>query len=198
MGQQVIRSLILFAALLFAGVASAAHPYDSACRVSIEHGARQVGGSGVLIAVEGERGLVLTVKHVALRAGNPAKCNWAGQVCLGQVLAVHPNADVALLVVTKPKNVRPVPIARPSKETGPFVLVGFPGYDRKTMRYQVGDFAGLSEKTLTVTCRPEKGMSGGPTFDRYGRVVGTVSAYSKFKQYGYVGSGDALVELVGQ
>lgn len=192
----MIRIAAFFLALLVACPAFARYPYDSACIVSVEHGRRDIGGSGVLIAADKERGLVLTVKHVALRAGNPAVCNWAGQKCKGEVLAVHPTADLGLIIVTCPENVRPVPVALPSKDTGPFVLVGFPGYDRQTARYQVGKFVAVDEDTLTVDCAPEKGMSGGPTFDRYGRVTGAVSAYSIRSGFGYVGSGQALTELI--
>ena len=182
-------------ALSLSGTAEAVYPYDSACRVTVhKNGRRDVGGSGVLIAVRGNQALVLTVKHVALAVGKPVTCNWGGQIMRGRVLAVHSTADVALLTVTAPRGVRPVPVAMPCNSSGPFILAGFPGYDRDTLRYQQGAFAGLDEDTLTVTCRPEKGMSGGPAFDRYGRVVGTVSAYGA--RYGYCGSGPAMMDLI--
>jgi hypothetical protein len=195
MGQ--IARCVAWCWLLALGVAPAraAYPYDSACQVAVQKSPRRVvGGSGVLIGVSGEKALVLTVRHVALRAGLPVTCEWAGSVSHGKVLAVSPDSDVALLVVDRPPGVQPVPVAMPSAASGPFVLVGFPGYDRDTMRWQRGEFVAVEYDQLVVTCRPEKGMSGGPAFDRYGRVVGTVSAFGP--RYGFCGSGAAMFDLL--
>lgn len=190
---------VLLLLLCLASPAFGAHPYDATCQVVVQRTAqRVVGGSGVLIAVNETQALVLTVKHVALSKGRQAKCTWAGQTTVGTVLAVAPDADVALLLVARPVGVAPVAIAMPTADTGPFVLVGFPGYDRETMRWQRGEFVAVDHNHLTVTCRPEKGMSGGPAFDRYGRVVGTVSAYSLTAELGYCGSGPAMFRLIGE
>lgn len=191
-----LASLLLL--LAFAVPAVADHPYDSACLVTVNLGVARGnnGGSGTLIAENGKQGLVLTVKHVAERKGLKAACRWGDVTVKGSVLDVHPTADVALLLVELPKGVRPVPVALPTKDTGPFVLAGYPGYDRNTLRFQVGDFKSIDSDTLTVTCRPEPGMSGGPAYDRYGRVVGTVSAYSRID--GLCGSGTAMMELINK
>lgn len=154
------------------------------------------GGSGTLIATADEYGLVLCVKHVCVVAGRPATCQWGPQKTTGYVLAVHPDADVALILVKRPVGIKPVPVTLPKAENGPFYMVGYPGYDREHLRYQKGDFIDLDEDTLTVTCRPEPGMSGGATFDSKGRVVGTVSAYGP--RVGYAGSGSDMINLVLQ
>lgn len=192
-------ALWLILSVLLFGSAFAAHPYDATCRVVVDRTAKRVvGGSGVLIAVNDTQALVLTVKHVALYQGRKATCTWGEQEMTGVVLAVAPDADVALLLVARPVGVRPVPLAMPTADTGPFVLVGYPGHDRDTMRWQRGEYVELDHNHLTVTCRPEKGMSGGPVFDKYGRVVGTVSAMSKPKQpvRGFCGSGQAMFNLI--
>jgi len=194
-----MKSLASLLLLLACAVspALADHPYDSACLVTVNLGLQgNNGGSGTLIAANEKHGLVLTVKHVAERKGLRAACRWGDVTVKGTVLDVHPTADVALLLVDVPKGVRPVPVAQPTKETGPFVLAGYPGYDRNTLRFQVGDFKSIDADTLTVTCRPEPGMSGGPAYDRYGRVVGTVSAYSRID--GLCGSGTAMQELINK
>lgn len=173
------------------------YPLTSACRVSVEVGKRGTyGGSGTLIATNGQKALVLTVKHVAIQKGNAAKCQWGDQTVSGVVLNVAPGADVALLLVDAPKGISPVPVALPAENADPIYLAGFPGYDRTHLRYQTGDFVELNSDTLTVTCRPEKGMSGGPAFDRYGRVVGTVSAYGT--RYGFCGSGTEMLQFIQQ
>lgn len=178
------------------------YPFTSSCRVLVSP--RKAfrgyanGGSGTLIAVNPatNKALVLTVKHVAERVNAPAKCQWGDEIVEGHVLATHPKADLALLLVDAPKTVQPVTVAFPSDGNDPFYLCGFPGYDRETLRYQAGNFIAVDYNRLTVDCRPEEGMSGGPAFDQSGRVVGAVSAYALFEQEGYCGSGKALFELL--
>jgi hypothetical protein len=190
-----MRTILLL--LCLATPAFAAHPYDAACKVVVQRTARRVvGGSGVLIAVNDTQALVLTVKHVALTQGRAATCWWGEQECPGTVLATAPDADVALLLVKRPAGIRPALVAMPSAETGPFVLVGFPGHDRDTMRWQQGEWISLDHNHLAVACAPEKGMSGGPCFDRYGRVVGTVSSFNLTDQRGACGSGQAMFNLI--
>lgn len=172
-----------------------AHPWSAACKVTVNLRANLAnGGSGTLIGVTKNEALVLTVAHVAERVNQTATCQWGDQKCHGYVLAVSPTADLALILVQRPVGIAPVPVAHAEPENGPYYMAGFPGYDRDTLRYQQGAYVDHDHDTLVITCRPEKGMSGGPTFDRYGRVVGAVSAYGL--QHGYAGDGDALQALV--
>ncbi len=193
----MIRLLCALSALCVPAASRADHPYDAVCRVVVQKTPRRpVGGSGVLIGVSGGKALILTAAHVAIEPGLPASCDWAGQVTRGRVLRVAPDTDAALLLVARPDGVYAVSVAMPSKQTGPFVCAGYPGYDRGTLRIQTGEYAGLNRGTLTVTCRPEPGMSGGAVFDRHGRVVGAVSAYDVWQNLGYAGSGPAMLDLV--
>lgn len=171
------------------------HPWSGACKVKvILRAGFASGGSGTLIGVTEKEALVLTVSHVAERVGQTAICQFGNVEVRGYVLATHPTADLALIVVQRPAGIQPVPVTHATSKTGPYYLAGFPGYDRNTLRYQRGDYVEHDDDTLTVTCKPEKGMSGGPAYDRYGRVVGAISAYGI--KYGYVGDGDALRDLV--
>lgn len=170
-------------------------PWCAACKVTVNLRAGfGNGGSGTLIGVTQNEALVLTVQHVAEKVGQTATCEFGGQKVHGYVLATHPTADLALILVQRPVGINPVPVAHATSANGPYVMAGYPGYDRNTLRFQTGNYVDQDSDTLVITCRPEKGMSGGPTFDRYGRVVGAVSAYGL--QYGYAGDGDALQELV--
>ncbi len=182
-------------------------PWDAVGQVTVHNPTRgfflwrtggSSGGSGTLIGLAGDKALVLTVQHVAEEVGAPATVNWINNPpCQGPVLAVNADADIALLIVTAPKGIRPVPVSVASPSTGPFTMAGYPGYDRKTLRYQTGDFLEISDGTLRVRIRPEKGMSGGPCFDRYGNVCGAVSTFSLVENSGTAGGGDvALKELV--
>lgn len=170
-------------------------PWDAACKVTVNLRAGLAnGGSGTLIGVTQNEALVLTVQHVAERVGQTATCQFGDVKVHGYVLATHPTADLALILVQRPPGIQPVPVAHATSANGPYYMAGYPGYDRDTLRYQRGDYVDQDSDTLVITCRPEKGMSGGPTFDRYGRVVGAVSAYGP--RYGYAGDGDALQALV--
>ena len=172
------------------------HPWAAACKVTVNLRAGLAnGGSGTLIGVTENEALVLTVSHVAERVGQTATCQFSDQKVHGYVLATHPTADLALILIERPDGVNPVVVANANRDSGPFYLVGYPGYDRDTMRYQIGEYVDHDKETLVVTSRPEKGQSGGPAFNRYGQVVGAISAYGP--RYGYVADGAALRELVG-
>lgn len=183
------------------------HPWAAACQVTVHNPTRGVlfwrtggssGGSGTLIGLAGDKALVLTVQHVAEEVGAPAVCNWANNPpCKGTVLAVNASADIALLIVDAPVGIQPVPVATATETSGPFTMAGYPGYDRTTLRLQTGEFLEIDGETLTVKVRPEKGMSGGPCYDRYGNVCGAVSTFSLRSQRGTAGGGNqALKELV--
>lgn len=180
-----------------AAVSAFPHPWSAACRVSVDINRRfSNGGSGTLIGVTDDAALVLTVKHVAEQENLPATCQFGDQKVRGYVLAVSKTSDLAVLLVQRPKGIEPVPVAIAKPENGPYYMAGYPGYDRERLRYQKGEYVEHDNDTLTVTCRPEKGMSGGPTFDKYGRCVGAVSAYGV--RHGYAGDGEALQALVEQ
>ncbi len=191
-------ALILAIMGLGAALARAEYPYDSVCRVLT----RSSGGSGTLIQnVEGKYAVVLSVKHVAGTPGEWVSCRWGETVCEGRAWRVHPNADLCLLLVASPPGLRPVEVAVPSAEVGPFVLAGFPSYSQGKLHYQVGSFRELDRYTLYVNCAPWSGMSGGACFDRFGRVVGAVAtAHPGIRRgvYGGVTSGQALAELIEQ
>jgi hypothetical protein len=182
-------------------------PWDAACQVVVLNPERgwwlwssggPTGGSGTLIGLSGDYALVLTVQHVAEEVGAVAVCNWVGNPPLqGTVLAVNAEADIALLMVKAPVGIKPVPVATATKESAPFTMAGYPGYDRTTLRLQTGEFLEIDDGTLTVKIRPEKGMSGGPCFDRYGNVCGAVSTFSRREYKGTAGGGSqALKDLV--
>jgi hypothetical protein len=189
------RSLLAVCLVLLSSLqALAAFPYDSVCAVVING---RIGGSGTLIAVNEDKAVILTCRHVAMRVGNKAECTFLNGVTVsGRVHAIHPDrlADMALLVMDRPEGVEPVPMAVASEGTAPFVLTGYPSYSRDKLRWQLGDFYSVSKSELIVTCRPEKGMSGGAAFDRYGRVIGVVAAYGP--NYGVVGGGTEWINWV--
>lgn len=191
--------------LLLCSPASGAWPYDSVCQVSVRVGRGANGGSGCVIHHEGKYSYVLTVKHVATRTGAETACVWfpsTGReiISRGVVFSKHPQADLAIVKVGRVP-LPAIPVAVLDPDDGPFVLVGYPGYDRYTLRWQQGNYVRHSDFTLYVDAAPEKGMSGGPAFNRYGRVVGSVAAYQSpywgaTPDTGLVTSNQAILELL--
>lgn len=188
---------LLFVLYALCGIiAHAAHPYDSVCRVLT----RTSGGSGTLVYnAPGKYALVLCARHVTPRQGEWVSCTWGDTTCEGIAWKLHPHADISLLMVASPPGLRPVDVAMPSPETGPFVAAGFPSYSREKLHYQISTFKDRDQYTLYVNKAPWPGMSGGACFDRYGRIVGVVvTAHPSIRRgtYGGMTSYQALQEIL--
>lgn len=150
--------------------------YQAVCRLNVPGGT----GSGTLIAVRGNRALVLSCRHVCRNVGDMVFCSWiGGQITVGYIVHVIPrrhygvniefDTDLALVVCQRPKGIRPIKIARYKAYNSPFTAVGWrKGQLRvancRTARYQ-------SNGLILTDCPFISGMSGGALFDRRGRLI---------------------------
>lgn len=159
----------------------AAYPYDSVAEITTPHRGGHNGGSCTLIAVSETKALVLSCQHVVLAAGKPVEISWraTGEVTQGTVIAVGANGlDIALCITDRPKDLRPVPLARANKDSsGVITNAGYPGLTG-TLEWQQGDIQEIDDDELYYSCRPIPGMSGGATFDKYGNLIGVIVAYT--------------------
>lgn len=207
----IFRSLVVWFLLCATALADA--PWDSICEVYVKPRAwsrKSIGGSGTLVYKTADgTGYILTVKHVAKDVGKRAVCRFNGVSVNGETYSIHTKADLAIIRVERVQDIAIVPTGRATSESGPFVLAGYPGYDRPHLHWQQGDFLAFSDEAgrfkydaMYVDCIPEGGMSGGPCFDKYGKVVGAVSASmwnsnDKNNKWGSCADGDSLQEILG-
>lgn len=169
----MIRALIVF--LLLGSVCEAKHPYDSVVRVNDKSGG---GGSGILIAVEGDKGLIATNAHVV---GNDHqfRVHWTrqNQTRLGKTIHVDVENDFALLVVSKPPTAVVELAEEEELEPGqPTFSAGYPYYDRAHLHWQPGMFYNYHNNHTWITSRPVPGMSGGALLTQQGKLIGVVRA----------------------
>lgn len=188
--------LVLVAFVLALAVAAnAATPLVSICELHVQSHS----GSGTLVAVHGDRALVLTARHVAVRLNEPVRVSWpwaGNQVRPGRVCAIVSgegyDTDLALVHTYKPTGVPVIPVASFSASQGPWLAAGF---RRGEMRYQPVGAAELFDNGLVKVHAPLiGGMSGGPLFDPLGRVVAVNVATNK--RSGYCANGRHLQELL--
>jgi hypothetical protein len=149
-------------------------PYTSICRVSSRNSGTLVSCSGTLIGRGESGGLILTAAHCVPRGAKRMFAQWDYQdkvVHQGDLLAIDRDADLAVFVVPDPP-CGAVELAEPSAQSGPFTAVGFPGVGRGKMYFVQGDYLGISKSgKLTIEHSIAPGFSGGPIFDRKGRLV---------------------------
>jgi len=171
--------------LLSPGLGWAAYPYDSVCEITAPTRdlTKNSGGSATLVAVSPDKALLLTCQHVVLFKDNTVQVTWTatGEQSEGVVVAVGADGlDVALVVCPRPKDIRPVPMARPYLTmSGRITNVGYAGH-RGILEWQTGKLNSIGYSSIKYSCRPVPGMSGGATFDQYGNLIGVIISYSRY------------------
>jgi len=173
---------------------AASDPYNAVVQITSEGQ-----GSGTLIAVEGDLGVVLSCRHVCKQVGTFVSLKWAnGETTIGMVSSVpagnplNPYAnDLALVICERPKGISPLPVGRFHPANGPIVSVGW----RDGEFYESVAFDAIEDGGIIKSNQPFiGGMSGGPTLQN-GVVVG-VAVGSNRRDYSVSSDGDALVQLI--
>lgn len=169
--------------------------YNAVCQITVGGGQ----GSGTLIALDGERALVLTCRHVAMTGGAGVKLEWLGAACQrtsGKVITVVPgttfNNDLALVVSDAPKGLTPVIVAKFDEANGPWRCVGWRGGQ---MYEAVADEASEADGLIKFNSPLIGGQSGGAMLDKNGHLVG-VSVGSDMTTYGVAADGRFLAGLL--
>ena len=159
-------------------------------------------GSGTLIAVDGNRGLVLSCRHVAQKVGNKVELRWyaTSQETDGIVVEVVSKTgrgrrnsswqnDLALVEADIPAGLKPVPVAKFDPDNGPWTCQGFrngTGYTAITNK------AEEKNGRLVLSALFWGGESGGAVLDKYGHLVGVIVASNTKGSYGIAANGEAL------
>lgn len=166
-------------------------------------------GSGTLIAVSGDKALILTAAHVAGGKGNTFKVKWrkAGQesngVCIDILHHTDFETDAALVLCDRPEGLTPVPMAPYDKAYGPWTNAGY-GYGESKEN-------GNGRLWVSYTTESEYkdgviygnglfvgGMSGGACIDSRGYLVGITNGSTDVYQFSMATSGPLVREMVAK
>ena len=141
-------------------------------------------GSGFIID---QAGHVLTAGHVAVNPGWVVEAKGPdGRNYIGEVVAVKKGTDAALVKLRGVTNAQPVqPVAQPCLQRGaPIFSLGKPRQTSDTAR--LGEVAAMSfgrpvtykgfgyTDAMVLKLETRKGESGGPVFNRDGKLAGMV------------------------
>jgi len=155
------------------------HPHPAVVRVIVpERGATSY-GSGTLVDVRGEHGLVLTNWHVVSDGISPPTVLFAdGFRSPARVIKVDRDWDLAALVIWRP-NVDPVPVATEPPRPGEVLAIA--GYGQGPYRLASGRCTNylapntrLPREMVELAAAARQGDSGGPIFNRRGELAGVL------------------------
>ena len=174
-------------------------PYRAVVQLSVADGRQSWQGSATLIAKSGDYGLLLSCRHVCPKNKLPVKVLWPGYEnakTQGQVLYSMQGddyeTDLALVVAKIPPGAIPVPMGVADPENGPFRSVG---YRDKRLLESVATSAYHNGNLFVLNAPYLGGMSGGATFDKYGRVVAVIVA-SNMRSIGYSSDGKNMRDMI--
>lgn len=185
--------------------AAMARAADATVRIKVEESNTIAHGTGTIVAVHGNEGLVLTCGHlfrdmlpgskltVDLFAGTPRQVNLVAQL----IDFKADKEDVALLSVQLPVQVEPVPIL----PQGEAVQQGQPVFSwgcdhgnnptrRDTKVTRINRYMGAPN--IEIEGAPAVGRSGGGLFDHQGRLMGVCNAACKEENEGIYAAGDVI------
>ncbi len=153
------------------------HPAVVRVIVSEQHGTSY--GSGTLVDVRDQFGLIVTNWHVVKDAAGRIEVVFPdGQRSASRALRVDPNWDLAALVIWRPR-VAPVRIARAAPRAGDcLTIAGYgPGQYRECTgrcTQYVAPGTRFPFEMLEVNVAARQGDSGGPIFNEAGELAGVL------------------------
>ena len=154
-------------------------PHPAVARIIVPENGATAFGSGTLVDVRDQYGLVVTNWHVVRDARGPVEVSFPGGFrCDARPLKVDSNWDLAALVIWRPP-IEPVKLARQPPRPGDLLTIH--GYGRGQYRIATGrcttyyaprmDYP-LEMVELDVEAR--QGDSGGPIFNQCGELAGVL------------------------
>jgi len=191
--------LWLASAALGATPAYDALPWDSVCDLS----APPYGGSGTLIGIDGNRGLIATCSHTFHGVGtrNVSVEFRSGYKARAKLLAMDDRNDLALFEIqVEPNMVTPPAVKLARRNEGTVTAIGFPWYGQGAMHYTSGRLVRIdSSGRALFAARPHvhSGFSGGGLFNERGEYLGAISGYDG-DGLSIAGSGEPLRRLVAR
>lgn len=157
----------------------AQQPHPAVARVIVPEGVATSYGTGTLIDVRGDFGLLVTNWHVVRDARGAIEVLFAnGQHSKARALKVDPDWDLAALVIWRP-DVEPVRIAATAPQPGDELTIC--GYGTGIYRSVTGRCTGyyspkqdLPQQMVELDVQARQGDSGGPIFNARGELAGVL------------------------
>ncbi len=156
-----------------------AEPHPAVVRVVVSEGEATSFGSGTLVDVREQFGLVITNWHVVRDAKGPIEVIFPnGMTSKARALKVDQDWDLAALVIWRPQ-VKPVKIASAAPRPGDrLTICGYgPGIYRsatgRCTQYYSPD-VNLPQQMVELDVEARQGDSGGPIFNDRGELAGVL------------------------
>jgi S1-C subfamily serine protease len=155
-------------------------PHPAVVRVIVPERGSTSYGSGTLVNVSGEHGLVLTNHHVISDGASPPTVLFAdGFRSLARVVKTDADWDLAALVIWRP-NAEPVAVATAAPRPGELLsIAGYGGQglyrlaSGRCTNY-VAPNTRLPRETVELAVAARQGDSGGPIFNQRGELAGVL------------------------
>lgn len=202
-----MRRIAFLAILLLSwpGLACAQSPdlgrivWDSVCDLS----APPYGGSGTLVGIDGERGLISTCSHTFHGVGtrNVSVEFRSGYKTRARLLAMDDRNDLAVFEIkVQPGMATPPAVKLASVDEGNVIAIGFPWYGQGKMHYTAGKLVRIDGSGRALfAARPHvhSGYSGGGLFNEQGEYLGAISSFDA-NGLSIAGSGEPLRRLLSR
>ena len=144
------------------------------CRVAVG----DYRGSGTLVDVNDQFGLVITNNHV-VRDGGLIRCRFLnGESYQGELISANGPEDLAAIKIRKPVGIRPIALASFSGAQQIYTINGF---GRGLFLQQSGELCAIDQRPngaqydcVRLACYARSGDSGGAVMDQAGKMVGVL------------------------
>lgn len=184
--------------------AHSSQPHPAVARVIVRENGTVSHGSGTLVGVHENYGLVVTNWHVVRDAVGDVVVVFAdGFRSAGKVLKVDPDWDLAVLGIWRPP-ADPMPMATLTPHPGDVLTIAGYGqgkYRRATGRctQYVSPGADLPYEMVEVSVRARQGDSGGPIINQRGELAGVLFGSTRAATTGsYVGRVNQFLASISQ
>jgi V8-like Glu-specific endopeptidase len=204
--------LIIILALVFVSRVRAYPPeFQSVCVIQEQTGNYMGWGTGTVVATNDKIDLILTVRHVVKGPGHLDLFIWpnAGKAITSGITLENledaksswwESSDAALAICHKPEtgngnyiDITPAKIASFDPKAGPWYGVG---YVSGRLTVVKAEHCVATDSVLLFDCLFIPGQSGGPVFDRRGKVVGVISSYNTKMGLSCAVDGDNLKKIL--
>jgi S1-C subfamily serine protease len=155
-------------------------PHPAVARITVKERNATSYGSGSLVDVQGEFGLVVTNWHVVRDAAGEITVQFPdGFRSPAQVVKTDADWDLAALSIYRPKDVAPLAISPLLAQRGePLAIAGYGSGDYRAVAGQCTQYVAPGEnfpyELLEISVEARQGDSGGPILNQRGELAGVL------------------------